>query len=84
MTDAESAAVFAEICRLAEVPCQYFVNHSDMAGGSTLGNILTSQLPMRGVDMGNPMWGMHSVRETAAVLDHEYACKAFTTFFELK
>lgn len=84
VTDAESAAVFAEVCRLAEVPCQYFVNHSDMAGGSTLGNILTSQLPMRGVDMGNPMWGMHSVRETAAVIDHEYACKAFTTFFDLK
>ena len=84
VTDAESAAVFAEICRLAGVPCQYFVNHSDMAGGSTLGNILTSQLPMRGVDMGNPMWGMHSVRETAAVADQEYVCKAFTTFFNLK
>jgi aspartyl aminopeptidase len=84
VTDAESAAVFAEICRLAGVPCQYFVNHSDMAGGSTLGNILTSQLPMRGVDMGNPMWGMHSVRETAAVADQEYVCKAFKTFFELK
>ena len=83
ITDAESAAVFAEICRIAGVPHQYFVNHSDMAGGSTLGNILTSQLPMRGVDMGNPMWGMHSVRETAAVVDHEYACKAFTSFFEL-
>lgn len=84
VTDAESAAVFAEICRLAEVPFQYFVNHSDMAGGSTLGNILTSQLPMRGVDMGNPMWGMHSVRETAAVADQEYVCKAFTTFYNLK
>ncbi|MBR4311882.1 MAG: M18 family aminopeptidase [Bacteroidaceae bacterium] len=84
VTDAESASVFAEICRIAGVPFQYFVNHSDMAGGSTLGNILTSQLPMRGVDMGNPMWGMHSVRETAAAVDHEYACRAFTTFFELK
>ena len=83
VTDAESAAVFAEICRIAGVPFQYFVNHSDMAGGSTLGNILTSQLPMRGVDMGNPMWGMHSVRETAATVDHEYACRAFVTFFQL-
>ena len=64
VTDADSAAVFAEICRQAGVPVQYFVNHSDMAGGSTLGNILTSQMPMRGVDMGNPMWAMHSVRET--------------------
>ena len=83
VTDAESAAVFAEICRKAGVPCQYFVNHSDSPGGSTLGNILTSQLPMRGVDMGNPMWGMHSVRETACVADQKYACQAFTEFFNL-
>ena len=83
ITDAESAAVFAEVCRLAGVPCQYFVNHSDSAGGSTLGNILTAQLPMRGVDMGNPMWGMHSVRETASALDQEYVCQAFKKFFEL-
>ena len=83
VTDADSAAVFAEVCRKAGVPFQYFVNHSDSAGGSTLGNILTAQLPMRGVDMGNPMWAMHSVRETASVLDQEYACRAFTQFFDL-
>ncbi|MGL4292474.1 MAG: M18 family aminopeptidase [Bacteroidales bacterium] len=83
LTDADSAAVFKTICQLADVPVQEFVNHSDMVGGSTLGNILTSQLEMRGVDMGNPMWGMHSVRETAAVADHIYAIKAFTKFFEV-
>lgn len=44
---------------MAGVPCQEFVNHSDMAGGSTLGNILLSQMEMRGVDIGNPMWAMH-------------------------
>ncbi len=81
VTDADSAAVFAEICKKAGVPCQYFVNHSDSAGGSTLGNILTSQMPMRGVDMGNPMWAMHSVRETICTADQEYTCKAFTEFY---
>ncbi len=44
------AAVFRSLCDIADVPCQYFVNHSDVAGGSTLGNILTSQIPLRGVD----------------------------------
>lgn len=83
VTDGDSAAVFAEICRQAGVPCQYFVNHSDMAGGSTLGNILTTQLPMRGVDMGNPLWAMHSVRETASVADQEFTCRAFETFYNL-
>ena len=83
VTDAQSSAVFAEICRKAGVPFQYFVNHSDSPGGSTLGNILTSQMPMKGVDMGNPMWAMHSCRETISVADQEYACKAFKTFFDL-
>lgn len=83
LSDADSTAVFESICKLAGVPCQKFVNHSDMVGGSTLGNILTSQMEMRGVDIGNPMWAMHSVRETACVTDHAYAIKAFTKFFEL-
>ena len=81
MTDADSAAVFKTICDEAEVPCQYFVNHSDVAGGSTLGNILTSQIDLRGVDMGNALWAMHSVRETASVADHIYAIRAFTRFY---
>lgn len=81
MTDADSAAVFKTICDEAEVPCQYFVNHSDVAGGSTLGNILTSQIDLRGVDMGNALWAMHSVRETASVADHVYAIRAFTRFY---
>ncbi len=82
-SDAVSAAIFAEICREAGVPCQRFVNHSDVAGGSTLGNILASSLPLRGVDMGNPILGMHSVRETGSVIDHEYCIKAFTHFYNM-
>ena len=80
-SDAASAAVFASICKSAGVPCQYFVNHSDCAGGSTLGNILASSLPLRGVDMGNGVLAMHSVRETASAEDHINCCKAFTKFY---
>ena len=80
-SDAASAAVFSELCRRAGVPCQRFVNHSDVAGGSTLGNILASSLPMRGVDMGNPILAMHSARETGAVADHEYCIRTFTQFY---
>ncbi len=83
MTDADSAAVFAELCREAGVPCQYFVNHSDVAGGSTLGNILTSQIPLRGVDMGAPLWAMHSASETASAADHQYTIAAFSRFFAI-
>lgn len=80
-SDAVSAAVFSEICRAAGVPCQRFVNHSDVAGGSTLGNILASSIPLRGVDMGNAILAMHSCRETGSVDDHTYTVKAFTRFF---
>lgn len=81
-SDAVSASVFACICEKAGVPSQRFVNHSDVAGGSTLGNILASSLPLRGVDMGNPILGMHSVRETGSVKDHEYCIAAFSTFYK--
>ena len=80
-TDADGAAVFSEICHRAGVPYQRFVNHSDIAGGSTLGNILTSSLPFRGVDMGNGVWGMHSIRETGSIKDQEYVIRAFSEFF---
>lgn len=83
MTDADSAAVFADICERAGVPCQRFVNHSDVAGGSTLGNIFSAQMPVRGVDMGNAIWAMHSCRETGSAVDHAYTIKAFTTFYTL-
>ena len=82
-SDAVSAAIFAGICEKAGVPCQRFVNHSDVAGGSTLGNILASSIPLRGVDMGNAILAMHSCRETGSVIDHEYCVKAFTKFYQL-
>lgn len=82
-SDAASAAVFAGICEKAGVPCQRFVNHSDVAGGSTLGNILASSIPLRGVDMGNAILAMHSCRETGSVCDHEYCVKVFTEFYNL-
>ena len=80
-SDAVSAAVFAQLCQDAGVPCQRFVNHSDVAGGSTLGNILASSIPLRGVDMGNAILAMHSCRETGSVIDHIFCVKAFSQFY---
>lgn len=80
LSDAVGASVFMQACKKAGAPYQTFVNHSDVAGGSTLGNILSSSFPVKGVDMGNPIWGMHSVRETASMQDHENCIKVFTAF----
>ena len=83
-TDGDSGAVFETICKKAGVPYQKFVNRSDMAGGSTLGNVSTGQIDIRTVDIGNPMLAMHSIRELGGVLDQSYVVKAFTTFYNLK
>ena len=82
MTDAVGSAIFQKLCLETSVPYQFFVNHSDMAGGSTLGNISTSQMDMRGVDVGAPIWAMHSACETAGVKDHEDFVKVFRKFWE--
>ena len=81
MSDAHSAAIFRSLCEGAGVPFQYFVNHSDVAGGSTLGNILTGQIDIEGVDVGNPLLAMHSARETASTDDHVSMILAMKQFF---
>ena len=82
MTDARGAAVFHDLCDKAGVNMQYFVNHADVAGGSTLGNISSSQLDIEGVDVGFAIWAMHSACETAAVSDHLDMIKVFRQFLK--
>lgn len=81
MSDAHSAAIFKSLCIEAGQPYQYFVNHSDVAGGSTLGNILTKQIDIEGVDVGNPLLAMHSARETASCADHIAMIEVMKQFF---
>lgn len=80
-TDGVSAAIFRDICRTADVPVQTFVNRSDMAGGSTLGNISNTQVALHTVDIGLPQLAMHSPYETAGVKDTEYLIRAAREFF---
>ncbi len=82
-SDADSSSVFMSLCEKAGVPCQMFVNRSDKPGGSTIGPISSTQLPIRSVDIGNAILGMHSVREMGAVEDHLSTYKAFRVFFEI-
>lgn len=80
-TDAVSGAVMKEICRKAGVPVQIFYNRSDLPGGSTLGNISTTQLSLNTVDIGLAQLAMHSAYETAGVMDTEYLARASEIFF---
>ena len=80
-TDGVSAAIFKDICDRAEVPYQTFVNRSDMAGGSTLGNISNTQVPVKTVDIGLAQLAMHSVYETTGTKDTESLAKAVAVLF---
>ena len=80
-TDAISASVFTELCNRANVPVQKFVNHSDIAGGSTLGNLSSQKVSMHTVDIGLPQLAMHSAYETAGIKDSKYMIDALTEFY---
>lgn len=80
-TDALSAAMFREICRKAEVPTQVFANRSDMAGGSTLGNISNTKLALNTVDIGLAQLAMHSCYETGGTADTLFMIRALEAFY---
>ena len=80
-SDAFSRAVFVALCRRADVPFQTFANRSDMAGGSTLGNLSNMQASMHAVDMGCPQLAMHSSYETAGTRDVDLTIRAMQAFF---
>ncbi|MFP4698177.1 MAG: M18 family aminopeptidase [Eubacteriales bacterium] len=82
-TDSEAIAVFQQICEKGEIPYQKYVNRSDEVGGKTLGPLATAYVPVRSVDVGNPMLAMHSSRELMGVEDHYHTIEALKMFFAL-
>ena len=80
-TDAVSAANFKLLCKEAGVPFQTFTNRSDMPGGSTLGNISTTQVSVNTVDIGLAQLAMHSPYESAGSKDPEYLAKVAQVFY---
>jgi len=79
-TDAHTEALFVSICEDEKVPYQKFVNRSDLACGSTIGPMSAARTGVRSLDVGNPMWAMHSIRESAGTADHHYMVRAMSGF----
>ena len=79
-TESVSQAMFVDWCEQAGVPYQKYSHRSDLACGSTIGPITSARLGIRSVDVGNPVWAMHSIRESAGVLDHGYMIKVLKKF----
>ncbi len=82
-TDAESGAFVRKLMRDNGIPYQVFVNNSDLAGGSTLGNLSTQKVGIRTADVGLAQLAMHSPYETAGVRDVGHLLSLFRAFFSL-
>ena len=80
-TDAVGEAIFRSICRASDVPVQDYANHSDVAGGSTLGNISITQLSVRSVDIGLAQLAMHSAYETMGSADAAHLARFAEAFY---
>lgn len=80
-TNADTAARFIQLCERAGVPYQQYAHRTDLGCGSTIGPILAAKLGVASVDVGNPMWAMHSVRESAGVADHLSMIKVLVEHF---
>lgn len=77
----DTASRYRLICEKAGVPSQTYINRSDKPTGKTLGPLAAARLGIPAVDVGNPLWSMHSIRETVAVKDHDYMIRSFITHF---
>ncbi|MCK4493243.1 MAG: M18 family aminopeptidase [Methylococcales bacterium] len=82
-SDNIAEARFIQSCQQANVPYQHYSHCSDIPCGSTIGPMSAANLGIRTVDIGSPMWAMHSIRESAGVLDHYYMIKALQAFLKV-
>lgn len=81
-TDSYAIGIIEQICKKEDIPFQKFANRADVVGGSTLGPIIDSYLPMKTIDIGMAVLGMHSARETCGSKDQYYTNKLVKAFFE--
>jgi aspartyl aminopeptidase len=63
------------------VPIQEFIVRNDSLCGSTIGPLIASQAGIKTIDVGAPMLGMHSIRETCGTIDLLYYERLFAEFF---
>ena len=83
-SDAVTSAFFKMICKKAGVPYQIFTNNSNIAGGSTLGNISQNHVSIPCVDIGLAQWAMHSPYESAGAEDVGSMIKAVKCFYSTR
>ena len=80
-SDGYSIAVIRQLIEGTNIKIQPFVNESNELGGSTIGPLSSTHLDIDGVDLGVPMFAMHSVRELCGIFDVFYLKELAKEFF---
>lgn len=83
-TTAQSAAVLKGMCEEHSIPYTIAINKTGIVGGSTIGPIASSYLPMPCADVGMPILAMHSATELGVVDDYRALQRLMELFFEVK
>ncbi|WP_045227027.1 M18 family aminopeptidase [Methyloterricola oryzae] len=81
-TDSVSEAFFISLCESVNIGYQQYAHRTDLGCGSTIGPTIASRLGVSTVDVGNPMWAMHSCRESAGVVDHSSLIQVLKAYWE--
>ena len=82
-TDCEVVAIVEQICKKEGIAYQKYANRSDIAGGSTLGAIAGSLMPVQTVDIGVPILAMHSARELMGADDMAALSRFVGSYFSI-
>ncbi|KAJ2135959.1 hypothetical protein IW136_004083, partial [Coemansia sp. RSA 678] len=80
-TTSVTSTILKDIAKRNGIPLQEFVVRNDSSCGSTIGPMLSAQLGLRTVDIGNPLLAMHSIREVCGADDVGMLVKLFEHFF---
>ena len=81
-TTGETEARLKLLARESGIPLQTYIHHSDLPCGSTVGPLLSAATTIPCLDMGLPIWAMHSIRETAGIRDIDYTRDLFKAFYK--
>ncbi|KAJ2707635.1 hypothetical protein FB645_000612 [Coemansia sp. IMI 203386] len=80
-TTSVTSTILKDIAKRNDIPLQEFVVRNDSPCGSTIGPMLSAQLGLRTIDIGNPLLSMHSIREVCGTDDVGMSVKLFEHFF---
>ena len=81
-TDGIAEALFKKLLQKEEISYQEYTNRSDIAGGSTLGNLSNEKISLNTVDMGAAQLAMHSAYETGGTKDTVSLMEGIRAFYE--